>query len=45
VRVDDLSQSYWTSRFDGARRAPQLQAQAAAALAKQGLDASTPSLR
>lgn len=45
VRVDDLRQNYWTSRFDGARRAPQLQAQAAAAMAKQGLEANTPALR
>lgn len=24
IRVDDMNQSYWTTRFDGARRAPQV---------------------
>jgi cell wall-associated NlpC family hydrolase len=30
VRVDDMRVAYWTKRFDGARRAPQMQAAATA---------------
>lgn len=41
VRVEDMRQDYWTRRFDGARRVPQLSTGPGATAAQRNLNASS----